>query len=78
MMKPIEKKTYTAQALLGGKGVTWMDDCEFLTEMRLPSMGNRHNHSHGDGYGSSPSGKLKVVFNRPSKTVEAGHGETSP
>ncbi|QTA82342.1 SAM-dependent DNA methylase [Desulfonema limicola] len=28
VMKPLEEKSYTAQALENGKGVTWMDDCQ--------------------------------------------------
>jgi len=35
VMKPMEERTYAAEALKNGKGITWMDDCGYRMRMML-------------------------------------------
>lgn len=37
VMKPLDQKSYIAQALSNGKGISWMDDC------RIPTVGDDKN-----------------------------------
>nr|CBX27136.1 hypothetical protein N47_A11650 [uncultured Desulfobacterium sp.] len=43
VMKPLDQKCYTKQALLNGKGITWLNDCRvpYNCEKDKPSAGNR-------------------------------------
>jgi len=58
-MKQLKEKTYTAQALSNGKGVTRLDDCRIPYADEVPSIGNRHQHNRGNGYGYKPQWKAK-------------------
>jgi site-specific DNA-methyltransferase (adenine-specific) len=59
VMKPIDKKTYTEQAMADGKGLTWMDHCRIPYGQELPVIGNRHRHDRGEGYGFKPAWSQK-------------------
>lgn len=57
VMKPIDKKTYSEQAITDGKGLTWMDHCRIPYAHELPVIGNRHRHDRGEGDGFKPAWK---------------------
>lgn len=59
VMKPLDAKNYTAQAMKDGKGVTWLDDCRIPYGEEVPSVGNRHHHDLVDGYGFKPPWQIK-------------------
>ena len=53
-MKPLSKKTFAAQALDNGKGVTWLDDARIPYRGEVPNIGGRARHGRGDSYGFTP------------------------
>ena len=59
VMKPLERKGYTNQVLHNGKGVTWLDDCRIPYGDEVSSVGDRHQHGRGDGYGFKPQWKIQ-------------------
>jgi len=60
VMKPLDRKTYTDQALHNGKGVTWMDDCRIPYVDKATSVKNYHCHDRGGGNDSKPQWHQKV------------------
>ena len=51
VMKPLDQKSYTEQAMSNGKGITWLDNCRIPYGDEMPVVGNRHHHDRGNGYG---------------------------
>jgi len=60
VMKPLDQKNYTTQAMETGKGVTWLDDCRIPYGHETPTIGNRHQHDRGKGYGFKPQWHQKA------------------
>jgi len=58
-MKPIDKKTYTEQAIADGKGLTWMDHCRIPYGPESPVIENRHRHDRSEGHVSNPAWSQK-------------------
>jgi len=68
-MKPCDKKTYTDQALLNGKGVTWMDDCRipYADDSEKPPEFVYYPDIRGDNYGQGKkayTNKIKYKTNQ--------------
>lgn len=63
VMKPLSEKSYTSQAMVNGKGVTWLDDCRIPVDMdiddkRLGGNGSWSTHKAAENiYSGGYAGK---------------------